>query len=170
MVLMDLGLPDRSGLSVGRDILDAVPDTKLIALTALDDASAVREALRSGFHAYVTKSTPVSHFLNSIRAVLDGQVVIPPRLAPAFAGARSEGERATQLLADQLTTRERQVLGLLVDGKSGPAIARQLFISSNTVRTHIQSILTKLQVHSRLEAAAFAVRNGVVDIRSTSVR
>jgi two-component system nitrate/nitrite response regulator NarL len=75
---------------------------------------------------------------------------------------RRTGRSDEALLADQLTRREREVLMLLVEGLSGAAIARRLRISSNTVRTHIQSILTKLQVHSRLAAATFAVRHGLI--------
>jgi two-component system nitrate/nitrite response regulator NarL len=161
LVLIDLGLPDRSGLSVGRDIIEFSPQTKVVALTAFDDTASVREALRLGFRAYITKETPVAQFLSSIRAVIDGQSVITPRLATAL-GVRRAPARATDLLIDQLTTREREVLALLVEGLSGPMIAHRLSISTHTVRTHIQSILTKLQVHSRLEAAAFAVRHGIV--------
>ncbi len=163
LVLVDLGLPDQSGLIVGRRIIEAHPDIKVIALTAIDAPRAVEEALRSGFHGYLTKDTPVSRFVSSIRAAVDGQVVIPHKLAPAVAGAKTSDEESAALLVEQLTHREREVLALLVEGANGEDIARRLVISPNTVRTHVQSILTKLQVHSRLEAATFAVRYGVVD-------
>lgn len=163
LVCLDLGLPDRSGLAVGRDILEASPKAKLVALTALRDDAAVREAMRSGFSAYVTKDTSVPRFLTSLRAVLAGQTVTPTRSTPSN-GARTEQERAIRALAEQLTPREQEVLEMLVDGRSGSGIAKQMGISKNTVRTHIQSILTKLQVHSRLEAAAFAVRHRLVDV------
>lgn len=164
LVCLDLGLPDRSGLAVGRDILEASPKAKLVALTALRDDAAVREAMRSGFSAYVTKDTSVPRFLTSLRAVLAGQTVTPTRSTSSTNGARTEQERAIRALAEQLTPREQEVLEMLVDGRSGSGIAKQMGISKNTVRTHIQSILTKLQVHSRLEAAAFAVRHRLVDV------
>jgi two-component system, NarL family, nitrate/nitrite response regulator NarL len=88
--------------------------------------------------------------------------VIPRQLATAVGGARSAEDRHAALLGGQLTEREREVLALLVDGASGADIAERLTISTNTVRTHVQSVLTKLQVHSRLEAATFAVRHGLV--------
>jgi len=163
LVLLDLGLPDRSGLAVGADILDEAPETKVLALTALDDPRAVKEAMRTGFHGYLTKDTPIAKFVEAVLATIGGQVVMPHRLAASAAGARSSHERQVALMADQLTYRELDVLRLLAEGMQGDAIARKLSISRNTVRTHVQSILTKLQVHSRLEAASFAVRHGIVD-------
>ena len=169
VILLDLGLPDRSGLSVGREMLDSVPGVKLVALTSLRDESVIREALRSGFSGYVTKDASIRRFLSSLGAVLDGKVVAPGpapfRPAPR---ARTEQERAATMLAEQLTPRELEVLCLLVEGRSGSEIARRLSISQYTARTHTQSILSKLQVHSRLEAAAFAVRNGLVEGRRRS--
>ena len=165
LVLMDVVLPDQSGLAAGRRILDEVPDTKILALTALDDQSVADEAIQIGFHGYLTKDTPVTLFMNSIRAVLDGQMVLPHRLGPARRSGRATD---AALMAAQLTDREREVLARLVRGESGREIAAHLGISRNTVRTHVQGILTKLQVHSRLEAAAFAVRHRIVQLPSTS--
>jgi two-component system nitrate/nitrite response regulator NarL len=146
----------------GRRILEEHPEAKVVALTALLSPATVREAVRLGFHGYITKDTPVSRFASSLRAVLDGQVVFPRRLASALGRPRDDG---FDLLAAQLTARELEVLGLMAEGLSGTDIARKLGISTNTVRTHIQSILTKLQVHSRLEAVAFALRRGLVRLR-----
>jgi two-component system, NarL family, nitrate/nitrite response regulator NarL len=163
LVLMDLGLPDRSGLTVGAEIVEGWPGTKVVALTALDDPRAVKEAMRSGFHGYVMKDIPAAKFVDVVLATLGGQAVVPHRLAARAAGVRSSTERSVALMADQLTYRELDVLRLLAEGLPGDAIARKLGISRNTVRTHVQNVLTKLQVHSRLEAATFAVRHGIVD-------
>lgn len=162
LALVDIGLPDQSGLVVGSTLLHEYPDMKVLALSALDDPAVVRQALRAGFHGYLIKDTPVGRFIQAVEAVLSGQVVVPPVLAPRIAGARTAEEQSVTLLVNQLTSRERQVLQLLVEGASGQAIAHSLGISPNTVRTHVQSILTKLQVRSRLQAASFAVRHGVV--------
>jgi len=162
VILMDIGLPDRTGLAVGRAILERWPDTTILALTALHDRTMVDEALRIGFRGYLTKDTPVAQFVNSIRSVVDGHLVLPLRLSPM--GRRSRGDEEVALMTEQLSRREREVLSLLVQGASGSTVADRLGISRNTVRTHVQSILTKLQVHSRLEAAAFAVRHGLVDV------
>lgn len=162
IVLVDIGLPDQSGLMVGKKILEEMPDTKVVAVTSLIDPRAVAEAVRLGFRGYVTKHTPVNQFVSSIQAVLDGNVVMPKQLARAAAGDRSPEEQQADILVKQLTDREREVLQLLAEGSSGTQIAQRLGVSPNTVRTHVQSILTKLQVHSRLEAAAFAVRHGLI--------
>lgn len=164
LVLLDLGLPGEGGLALGRRILEERPDVKLLAVTALKEATAVREAVRAGFGGYLTKDLPRDRFLRAVRTAMDGEVVVPAELAPSAAGARTSEERQATLLADQLTSRERGVLALLVEGLSGADIAKRLSVSSNTVRTHIHNILTKLGVHSRLEAAAFAIRCGIVRV------
>jgi two-component system nitrate/nitrite response regulator NarL len=159
LVLMDVALPDQSGLLAARRILEKWPEARILALTALDERHVADEALRIGFRGFLTKDTPVAQFVNYVRAVLDGQFIMPHRLGPVSRNAT--GGQGVELLAAQLTAREREVLGLLVRGASGFEMAAKLGISRNTVRTHVQSILTKLQVHSRLEAAAFAVRHHV---------
>lgn len=167
VVLVDLGLPDQDGIDTGSSILADLPGTCVMALTALEDTGAVKGALRAGFSGYLTKDIPVREFIDAIRAGIGGQVVVSRRSVSAVTGDPGAGGDGN-LLAEQLTVREREVLQLLVEGASGPQISRSLRISPNTVRTHVQSILTKLQVHSRLEAATFAVRHGIVDIPRAS--
>jgi two-component system nitrate/nitrite response regulator NarL len=163
LVLLDIGLPGQSGLSVGRQILELAPGTKVVALTAMEDVRTMREAMSAGFHGYLTKDVQLRQFVRSIRAVLDGQMVLPHRLARRATGIGSPEDQAAALLAQQLTSREREVLALLVSGANSAEIARRLTVSPHTMRTHVQGILTKLQVHSRLEAAAFAIRHGIVE-------
>jgi two-component system nitrate/nitrite response regulator NarL len=166
LVLMDIGLPDRSGLSVGAQIVTEHDDLKVLAVTALDDPDAAIRALRSGFHGYITKDTDLTRFVAAIESALAGQVVMPRRMARNGTGEEGRGSSLAALIAS-LTTREREVLGLLTEGMNGSRIAETLRISQNTVRTHVQSILTKLQVHSRLEAAAFAVQHGLAENRDS---
>lgn len=162
LVLVDIGLPDRSGLSVGAEILSLRPDAKVVALTGLEDDSLAREASRIGLKGYLSKDVSLEQFQASLREILRGR---PLQLVPGAHRARRRPERGprnvARMLASHLTKRELEVLTLLVRGMSGADIAKELSISKNTVRTHIQSILTKLQVHSRLEAVAFATRNGI---------
>jgi two-component system nitrate/nitrite response regulator NarL len=162
LVLVDLGLPDLSGVDLGRKILEKCEGVIVVAVTALSDPRLLKETIKAGFHGYITKDTPIARFVDSIKAAMSGQVVVPHRLAARAAGAPSPEERDAGLLARQLTNREVNVLEMLVEGTRSDDIAKRLLISPNTVRTHIQNILTKLQVHSRLEAAAFAVRHGLV--------
>ncbi|MGZ8579475.1 MAG: response regulator [Actinomycetota bacterium] len=161
MVLLDLGLPDRPGLELGRDILEELPETKVVALTALEDEKSVQDALKAGFNGYLTKQIEAERFKHALRSIQDGQTVFPQRLM-----GRNRERTDDELLAEQLTTREVEVLQLLAEGATGGQIAEQLLVSPNTVRTHVQGILSKLQVHSRLEAAAFAVRHGLVKVRT----
>jgi two-component system, NarL family, nitrate/nitrite response regulator NarL len=161
VVLMDLALPGQSGLAVGRAILERWPEVKIVALTALNDKSILEEALRVGFVGYLTKDVSIAQLANSIRAVADGNVLLPHKLWPRRS---TTYEDDAALLASQLSPREREVLALLVEGAGGETVSRKLGISRNTVRTHVQNILTKLQVHSRLEAATFAVRHRVVPL------
>ena len=161
VVLLDIGLPDRSGLAVGRDILERHPEMRVIAVTAVDDSRLAREAIRAGFHGYLTKDARIWEFTSAIQAVLAGQVVMTKPLARRV--AIPQGDEQVALLIQQLTRRELEVLNLLAQGKTSAVLADDLGIQRNTVRTHVQSIFAKLHVHSRLEAAAFAVRHGLVE-------
>jgi len=156
--VIDIGLPDQSGLAVGRTIRELIPGARILALSALDDPRLAQEAARVGFSAYLTTDVPISDVLQALRGALDGMPAAPYRVA------RRSNEGPIDLVARQLTDREREVLALLVEGLSGEAIARRLDVSRNTVRTHVQNILSKLQVHSRLEAATLAVRHRLLEV------
>jgi len=162
LVLVDIGLPDESGLAVGRKILDQLPESKVVAMTSLNDPKAVAEAFQLGFHGYLTKNTPVERFVTSIQAVMHGAMVIPQNAPGPAAEPRTPEDREAAMLISQLTPREREILALLARGASSEDIATGLCLSPNTVRTHVHNILTKLQVNSRLKAAAFATRHGLV--------
>lgn len=165
VVLLDLGLPDSDGIDAGKAILAAHPDTVVVALTASTDRRAAAAALRAGFLGYVSKEARLQVVVKAIRSGMAGRVAVtqPSRAETS----KVKGSSAT-LMASGLTKREREVLALIVAGAGSKAISYRLHITTNTVRTHVQSILTKLQVHSRLEAAAFAVRHGLVEPVGTS--
>lgn len=160
--LLEAGNGEPRGLWLAARVVEECPGAKVVALAAHGSPRAIREAIGAGVHGYLTKDTSATLFLQSVRAILGGEVVIPQRLAAESLGARSAEQEAASLLAGQLTPREREVLALLVEGAGSETIAARLTVSPNTVRTHIQNVLTKLQVRSRLEAAAFAVRWGLV--------
>lgn len=166
LVLMDLNLPDADGADVARKILIECPDAKVLVVTSITSNRRVTELIRDGFQGYLTKDTPLAQFVSAVRAAIDGQVVMPMRVARAVAGSRTQDETDAALLAEHLTVREREVLALLASGATSEVIAEELSVSLNTVRTHIQNVLTKLQVHSRLEAATFAVKYGIVRVGS----
>ena len=161
VVLLDLALPDGDGIDTGRGILEVAPETVILALSASTDPRAPTEALKAGFRGFVPKDSRLPTVVEAIRGALAGRSIMIRSVAPASSSLR--GGVSASLLASGLTTREREVLALLVEGLGSRAIADRLQISMNTVRTHVQSVLTKLQVHSRLEAAAFAVHQGLVE-------
>jgi DNA-binding NarL/FixJ family response regulator len=162
VVLMDIGLPDVDGIDAGREILEQVPEARLLALTGLESADVLQEAIVSGFHGYLQKSAPCAELIKSIRVVASGQAVMPQDAAQSMAGRASGGPEGAERNARRLTQRQLDVLALLVEGADTAQVARRLYLSPNTVRTHIQNILAKLQVHSRLEAASYAVRHNLV--------
>lgn len=163
-MLIDIGLPDQSGLLVGQTIRELLPEARILALSALDDRRLAEEAARVGFSGYLTKHVPISQVVDALWGVLDRR-----RTPSNGAIAYKSNDSHMDLIAEQLTRREREVLKLLVEGLAGEAIARRLGVSGNTVRTHVQNILSKLQVHSRLEAATVAVRHRLLDGESRHI-
>jgi two-component system nitrate/nitrite response regulator NarL len=137
-------------------MITASPGTKVLVLSADPETEGVLAALGAGASGYLHKTRGVTALTTAIGKVLRGEVVVDvPR---AVATPRPAGNDDARRLASHLTGRELQCLELLVEGLDTAAIARKLSVSHATVRTHIQSVLTKLGVHSRLEAASFAVR------------
>lgn len=161
VVLADYCLPDGDGLSMSKAIMKAYPSIRVVLVSASDDIGH-RDLLAAGFSGYLTKNTPLPRFVEAIMEMGDaGRVVMAPRIK-----SRMPRGDDINLIVSQLTRRERQVLALLSKGQRGPQIATNLDISPNTVRSYVQNILTKLQVGSRLEAVAFAVRHGLTDVDS----
>jgi two-component system, NarL family, nitrate/nitrite response regulator NarL len=165
LVLLDMNLPDQDGLAIGRTILEELDHTRVVAVSSSSDPRLAARAIRAGFQGYISKETNVVQFVDSLRAVLAGDVVVVRHLGLKVARPRSgRADSQSAVVIGQLTPREREVLGLLGDGLSTTAIAHRLSIRPNTVRTHVQNVLAKLQVHSRLEAAALASRHGLGDV------
>ncbi|HEX6207718.1 MAG TPA: response regulator transcription factor [Actinomycetota bacterium] len=159
LVILDLGRSGRDGIEWSKRILEEVPGVKILALIPIERPVLGQAAMRSGIQGCLSKDSAIPDLINAISGVLAGHAVLPLPIARQMNGSR---DVYVNLLADQLTQREIDVLELLVEGASSQEIMEELHVSRNTVRTHIQNILTKLQVHSRLEAAAFAVRHGIV--------
>lgn len=150
---------DGDGISAIGRIIEASPATRIIILAADRDADAMRQAIRLGAAGYVHKTCGIRKLVHALERVLDGAVVLDP---PRPTKARSDISEARRLAA-HLTARERECLALLVEGLDTPAMTVRLGVSTTTVRSHVQALLTKLGVHSRLEAATFAVRYDLVE-------
>jgi two-component system, NarL family, nitrate/nitrite response regulator NarL len=162
VVLIELHLAGRLTLACGLDVRERCPGSRVIVLTSEAKPDWIRMVSRSGLDGFLTKDVTPLHLLRVIRDVRAGRGKNPFTYTARRRPDRSDG-MLTSLLQEQLTQREKQVLSLLVEGLDGCEIARYLQIAPNTVRTHVQNVLVKLQVHSRLEAAAFAVKHGLVD-------
>lgn len=159
--LIDRNFGGDDGITAISPMLAASTRTKVLVLSADPDTEGIRQALHAGASGYLHKTRGVSALTRAIERVQRGEVVVDvPKPAPARPPARQNDARR---LAAFLTTRERECLQLLVEGLDTAGIATKLGVSAATVRTHVQSLMTKLGVHSRLEAASYAVRNRLLD-------
>jgi len=168
VVLMDIRMPRRSGIEACTAIKDVVPSTKIVILTISDEESDLYEAVRAGANGYLLKDVPGEEIAAGIRAVASGQSLISPSMASKllteFASMIKKSEERPQLPVPRLTERELEVLKLVARGLANRDIAKELFISENTVKNHVRNILEKLQLHSRMEAVVYAVREKLLEI------
>lgn len=158
VILMDLLMPEMDGITAIEIVRREMPDTEVIALTSVLDDNMVVGAVRAGAIGYLLKDTEAHDLVSAIKAAANGQV----QLSPA-AAARLVRELRTDPSPEALTEREIDVLRLIGQGLANKEIAYTLHISEKTVKTHVSSILGKLQVTSRTHAALYAVRMGLVD-------
>jgi DNA-binding NarL/FixJ family response regulator len=163
VAIVDPVLPDAQGAEAIRQVAAGDPRTRVLALATRDcDADAV-EVVLAGASCYLLKEMPASTIVASVWSAAAGEALIAPRVAEDLLGRlRTGGLREGRSPKAILTERERDVLRLVADGLENDAIARELYISSHTVKNHISSILEKLQVANRLQAAVLAVREALV--------
>ncbi|GAA3122381.1 response regulator [Streptosporangium carneum] len=169
VMLMDVRMPRRSGIEAAREIKASVPSTRIIMLTVSDEEEDLFEAIKAGATGYLLKNVQLDEVPEAVRGVHEGQSLINPAMAAKliteFANmSRKEAERPPQLPVPRLTDREMEVLRLVAKGMNNREIAKQLFISENTVKNHVRNILDKLQLHSRMEAVVYAVRERMLEI------
>lgn len=168
VVLMDIVFKGpMNGIEATRRIKEDSPATKVVIMTAHDDERLLVEAVEAGASGFLGKDEAADEVLAAAKAAAEGEVLIDPvtltRILHQVAKEREAHRDAMALLAD-LTDREREVLRLLAQGTRNDAIAQRLFISPQTVQTHVRNLLAKLGVHSKLEAVAFAVRHGAISV------
>src|SRR5436190_8004034 len=155
VVIMDVRMPGMDGLEAAKRLLEKVPDSKVLIFTAYSERSLLARGLDSGAKGYVLKEAPHSTLVRAIEKVAQGEGYVDPALMPAFLSAKDEN--------DLLTGREREILQLLADGLSNADVARRLFISQETVKSHVRHILTKLEADTRTHAVAIALREAIID-------
>jgi DNA-binding NarL/FixJ family response regulator len=157
VALVSMALGGYSGLAAARSLSELLPDCRVVMLAPRTDMATLVDAFEAGARGYVSKQSPISDLVDAIRAVHVHGILVPqgglPDLIRSLVGRRRDRDEATARYG-KLTTREREVLGLLITGADNDTIGRSLLISPQTARTHVQNILAKLRVHSRLEAAA----------------
>jgi two-component system NarL family response regulator len=169
VVLMDIRMPRSSGIEACRAMKEVAPSAKIVMLTISDEEEDLFEAIRAGASGYLLKDLPLDEVAETVRAVHGGQSLINPSMAGkllsefATLAKRDTGERVQQVPPPRLTEREMQVLKLVARGMNNRDIAKELFISENTVKNHVRNILEKLQIHSRMEAVMVAVREKLIE-------
>ncbi|CAJ59965.1 MULTISPECIES: response regulator transcription factor [Frankia] len=168
IVLMDVRMPRRGGIDATSAIKEAVPSAKIVMLTISDEEADLYDAIKAGAMGYLLKEISIDEVAADIRAVYGGQSLISPSMASKllseFAAMIKNKDDRPQLPTPRLTDREMEVLRLVAKGMNNRDIAKQLYISENTVKNHIRNILEKLQLHSRMEAVVYAVREKLLEI------
>jgi DNA-binding NarL/FixJ family response regulator len=168
VVLMDVRMPHMDGLEATRRITDdpTLVDTRILILTTFDLDEYVHEALQAGASGFLLKDTEPPELIHAVRVIADGEALISPkitrRLISQFARASGQG-RVHSTTLEQLTEREREVLGSVARGLSNAEIAEELYVSHATVKTHISRLLMKLQSRDRAQLVVFAYEAGVVE-------
>jgi DNA-binding NarL/FixJ family response regulator len=169
LVLMDVRMPNHDGIEATQEIKDAAPHIKILMLTISDEEEDLYEAVKAGASGYLLKEISIEEVADAIRKVHAGQSLISPSMASKllteFAAMAKKDESKQQMPAPRLTDREMEVLTLVAQGLNNRDIAKELFISENTVKNHVRNILEKLHLHSRMEAVVYAVREKLLEIK-----
>jgi two-component system response regulator NreC len=163
VILMDIGLPDLSGIDATREIKKRFPDISIVALTIHEDEEYFFKMLEAGATGYVPKRAAPEELLTAIRAAANGQVYLYPSLAKLLVrDYLNGGQSSSQETTSDLTDREQEVLTYLAEGAGNEEIAAALVISPKTVARHRENIMRKLNLHSRSELVRYAIRKGII--------
>jgi DNA-binding NarL/FixJ family response regulator len=163
VVLMDLSMPGMSGIEATQRLTAVAPLVRVLVLTIVADERYVMDALLAGASGYLLKDAPIDQIVEGIRATARGESTISPKIASQLVQRlRQPSELPASITGGELTKREEQVLELLARGADNREIAQALFLSEHTVKNHVSSILMKLQVENRIQAAVRAVRGRLV--------
>ena len=166
VILMDVRMPKRSGIEACVAIKEIAPTARIIMLTVSDEEADLYDAVKNGASGYLLKDSSIDEVAQAVRVVADGQSLISPSMAIKLLDEFKQMSRSDrqQVPTPRLTDRELEVLKLVAQGLNNREIAKRLFISENTVKNHVRNILEKLQLHSRMEAVMYAVREKLLDI------
>jgi DNA-binding NarL/FixJ family response regulator len=166
VVLMDIRMPVLDGIAATKALVGTGSPSRVLVLTTFDLDEYVFEALRAGASGFLLKDAPAEELASAIRVIASGESLLAPgvtrRVIDAFLHRPAPAPRPIDRRLEQLTPREIEVLGLLARGLSNLDIARRLFVSEGTTKTHVSNVLTKLGLRDRVQAVIFAYENGVV--------
>jgi DNA-binding NarL/FixJ family response regulator len=171
VVVMDLNMPGMSGIEATRRVLEQSPQTAVLVLTAAADEEAVLGAVRAGAHGYLLKDAGLAVIVAGIRAAASGESAVSPQIASGLlAHLRQTGTRPSPqpVTIPELSARERAILTLLARGCDNAQIGERLFISSSTVKSQVSTLLRKLGVDNRVQAAVYAIRHRLVELEDES--
>ena len=166
VILLDVRMPRRTGVEACRMIKEAVPSAKIIMLTVSDEEADLYESVKNGAAGYLLKDSSIEEVAQAVRVVNEGQSLISPSMAVKLIDEFKQMSKPDRTPGPglRLTERELEVLRLVAKGLNNREIAKQLFISENTVKNHVRNILEKLQLHSRMEAVMYAMREKLLDL------
>lgn len=163
VILMDIGLPDMSGIEATREIKKRMPETSVVALTIHEDEEYFFKMLEAGASGYVPKRAAPEELLTAIRAAANGEVYLYPTLAKLLVRDYLSGDHPTdERVVPELTDREQEVLTHLAEGESNEEIGVALVISPKTVARHRENLMRKLNLHSRADLVRYAIRKGII--------
>ncbi|MEN9520522.1 MAG: hypothetical protein RLZZ381_3110 [Cyanobacteriota bacterium] len=160
LIIMDIGLPRLDGIAAAEKIRTQLPTVKIVMLTSHTIQTEVIAALAAGADAYCVKGAKVEQLINAIAVVQDGATYLDPQIAKLVVENLKPPTPNDQI--GNLSEREIEILELIVEGKSNPQIAKTLHLSPNTIKTHVRSIMNKLTVNDRVQAAVVALRSGLI--------
>jgi two-component system response regulator DevR len=163
-IIMDIRLPGKSGIDATREIMDELPDTKIIMLTSFAEDELLFDAINAGAYGYILKQIGSDDLINALEAIGRGEALLDPALTQkVFKRVREASRKATDEAFATLSDQELRILSLISEGKTNKQIASDIFLSEKTVRNYVSSILSKLNLSTRSEAAAYAVKHSVED-------
>jgi two-component system nitrate/nitrite response regulator NarL len=166
IILMDLHMPGAGGVEATRELRTALPEVQVVVVTASEDEDDLIAALRAGARGYFLKSASLEQLIQSLETIATGQAALTPEVTSKLLSHLSKDEPSTSgsrpgAAVAALNERELEILRLVAEGASNRLIANQLFLSENTVRTYLAHVLEKLGLENRVQAAAYALRNGI---------
>jgi DNA-binding NarL/FixJ family response regulator len=162
LVLLDIHMPDMTGLEALKQIKAKLPETRVVMLTVSEDEEFLMEAIKSGADGYLLKHLSGSEFIEMLEGLKRGEAAITRRSAAFLMKQISQPDQEKEKPVTPLTDRELEILGLLADGLSNKAISERLSLSENTIKYHLKNILNKLNVHNRTEAVMYALRINLI--------